>query len=131
MSKIRDTAIFLKPSASQVGLRNCCPQCGEGRLFDGMLTPAKSCMNCDLDFGFIDSGDGPAVFVILIIGFLVTAMAMVLQTAFSPPIWVHMIIWTPVVVTLSIWGLRFSKGVMIALQFQTKAKEGELGDGEP
>ncbi len=124
----KDKAIYLEPSAGQVGLRSCCPRCGEGRLFDGMLAPAKRCMNCDLDYSFIDAGDGPAVFMILIIGFIVTAMAMALQASFSPPVWLHMMIWTPVVIVLSILGLRFSKGVMIALQFQTKARQGELGD---
>ena len=130
MSKKTDQAIYLQPTASQVGLRNCCPRCGEGRLFDGLLSPAQRCMNCDLDYSFIDSGDGPAVFVILIIGFLITGMAMTLQAALSPPVWVHMIVWTPVVIFLCIWALRFSKGVMIAMQFQTKAKEGELGEDE-
>lgn len=85
-------------------------------------------MNCELDFSFVDSGDGPAVFVILIIGFVVTALAMALQSAMAPPIWVHLLLWAPVTIGLSIWGLRIAKGIMIALQYQTKAKEGELGD---
>lgn len=123
----KQDAEYLAPSAAQVGIRNCCPRCSEGKLFEGLLTPGKACMNCSLDYSFIDSGDGPAVFVILIIGFVVTAMAVALQSAMAPPLWVHMILWIPVILALSMWGLRFSKGVMIALQYQTKAKEGELG----
>ena len=126
---IKDEAVYLQPSAVNVGLRNCCPRCGEGKLFTSVLKPAQSCMNCDLDYGFIDAGDGPAVFVILIIGFLVTAMAMALETAIAPPIWLHMIIFIPVIFALSIWGLQFSKGILIALQYQTKAQEGELQQG--
>ncbi len=83
-------------------------------------------MNCELDYEFIDSGDGPAVFVILIIGFLVTALAMAVQSSFSPPIWVHMFLWIPLITILSIWGLQFAKGIMIALQYQTKAEQGAL-----
>lgn len=123
-----DKAVYLQPSAGTVGIRNCCPRCGEGRLLTGVLTPARECANCGLDFGFVDSGDGPAVFVILIVGFLVTGLAMALQTAISPPIWVHMLLWTPLVIGLSVWGLRFAKAVMIALQYQTKAQEAELED---
>ena len=123
-----DEAVYLTPAPVQVGLRNCCPRCGEGRLYDGILRPAKSCMNCGLDYAFIDSGDGPAVFVILIIGFFVTALAMTLQSALAPPLWVHMVLWIPVITILSVWALRLTKGIMIALQYQTKAREGELGE---
>ena len=124
---IADEAIYLTPTPVQVGMRSCCPRCGEGKLFNGVLKPGDACMNCGLDYAFIDAGDGPAVFVILIIGFAVTAMAMALQAAADPPLWLHMILWAPLIAVLSVWGLRFAKGIMIALQYQTNAKEGELG----
>ncbi len=100
--KIEDEALYLAPTPMQVGLRGCCPRCGEGKLFVSVLKPGKSCMNCELDFEFIDSGDGPAVFVILIIGFFVTALAMTLQTSYAPPIWVHMLLWIRLISILSI-----------------------------
>lgn len=124
--KTEDKAIYLTPTPMQVGLRGCCPRCGEAKLFVSVLKPGKACMNCELDYGFIDSGDGPAVFVILIIGFIVTAMAMAVQSSFSPPIWVHMLLWIPLITILSILGLQFAKGIMIALQYQTKAEQGAL-----
>lgn len=124
--KTQDKAVYLTPTPAQVGLRGCCPRCGEGKLFVSILKPAKACLNCDLDFEFIDSGDGPAVFVILIIGFFVTALAMTLQTSLAPPIWVHMLLWIPLITILSIWGLQFAKGIMIALQYKTKAEQGAL-----
>lgn len=114
------------PSAIAVGLRNCCPRCGEGRLFSGLLTPAQGCERCGLDYSFIDSGDGPAVFVILIVGFIVTAFALALQTAANPPLWLHLLLWVPIVIALSLWGLRISKAILIALQFRTAAQEGKL-----
>lgn len=124
------TSSEVQPSPVSVGLRNCCPNCGKGKLFQSMLTPAESCPVCGLDYGFIDAGDGPAVFVILIVGFIVTALAMLLQSVLEPPIWVHMIIWIPITMLLSLWGLRFSKGILVALQFRTSASEGQLSDGK-
>lgn len=121
-----DKAVYLSPTPMQVAMRSCCPRCGEGKLYQSVLKPANQCMNCDLDFRFIDSGDGPAVFVILIIGFVVTALAMSVQTAFSPPIWVHMLLWIPLITILSVWGLQFTKSIMIALQYKTRAEQGEL-----
>lgn len=120
---------YIEPKAVEVALKGCCPRCGEGRLYDGILTPATKCMACQLDYSFIDSGDGPAVFVILIVGFIVTAMALALQTSVNPPVWVQVVVWTPVIIVASVWGLRFAKSIMISLQFQTKAKEGQLGEG--
>ncbi len=122
----KDTAIFAQPTPARAGVTGSCPRCGEGKLFAGLLAPAKACANCQMDFGFIDSGDGPAVFVILIIGFVITGLAMVVEVNYSPPIWVHMVLWTPAIIGLSIWALRVCKGIMIALQYQAGASEGEI-----
>lgn len=117
---------YMMPDAIVVGFSGCCPRCGQGRLYDGLLKPANACRACGLDFGFIDAGDGPAVFVILIIGFLALGLAMAVQSSFNPPIWLQVIIWGPAVLAASLWGLRFAKGIMISLQFKTKAREGEI-----
>jgi uncharacterized protein (DUF983 family) len=121
-----DKAHFAPVSPVSAGLRCTCPRCGQGRLYDGVLTPAKRCMACGLDYAFIDSGDGPAVFVILILGFVIAGLALVVETAFEPPLWLHAIIWIPVVIAASLWALRVTKAFMIALQFRTKAQEGRL-----
>jgi uncharacterized protein (DUF983 family) len=114
------------PQVSPVsaGLRCACPRCGEGRLYDGMLTPAKKCMVCGLDYAFIDSGDGPAVFVILILGFVILGLALIVDSVLRPPLWLHVIVWIPVIIGLSLWALRVVKAIMIALQFNTAAEEG-------
>ena len=119
---------FITPTPVEVGIRGCCPRCGQGRLYDGFLKPAKGCLACELDYEFVDSGDGPAVFIILIVGFLVTALAMAVQVNFGPPIWLQLLIWTPVVLAACLWALRFAKGIMISLQYQTNARQGELSD---
>ena len=121
-----DTAHYPPVSPLQAGLKATCPRCGVGKLYAGVLTPAKQCMNCGLDYSFIDSGDGPAVFVIMILGFIVLGLALAFEAAFHPPIWVHVILWVPVIVIASIWGLRFGKAMMTAMQHQTSAKQGEL-----
>ncbi len=121
-----DKALFPPVSPMEAGLKCACPRCGEGRLYDGILNPGKQCMSCGLDYGFIDSGDGPAVFVILIIGFVIVAMAMALQSTLNPPYWVHIILWGPLICIMSIVGLRISKAMLIAWQYQTRAEQGTL-----
>ena len=95
-----------------------CPRCGEGRLYDGLLAVAPSCARCGLDLRAQDAGDGPAVFVMLILGALTVGLAILVEIAFAPPIWVHLLLWTPVVVGGSILLLRPLKAGLIALQYR-------------
>ncbi|MFK5978562.1 MAG: DUF983 domain-containing protein [Rhizobiaceae bacterium] len=128
MASSHDKALYPPVSPVTVGLKGTCPRCGQGRLFAGVLKPAKECMNCKLDYSFIDSGDGPAVFVIMIMGFVLLGAALAFDNMFHPPIWVHVILWGPVIIFSCLWTLRISKGFMIALQFNTDAKQGTLAD---
>ena len=89
-----------------------------------MLRPR--CEVCGLDYGFADAGDGPAVFVIMIAGFLVCGTALVVEMRYAPPLWVHAVLWLPLVLILTIGPLRPLKGLLIALQFHHKAAEGRL-----
>lgn len=108
------------------GLKGCCPRCGKGRLFSGLLTIAPKCETCDLDFSYADAGDGPAVFVILIIGFIVVGLALWMEVTINPPLWVHFIMWIPLTLVLSLGSLRLIKGVLVTLQYANKAQEGRL-----
>lgn len=116
----------LSPYAT--GIKGRCPRCGDGPLFDGFIKTAPSCSVCGLDFGFIDSGDGPAVFVIMIVGFIVVGGALATEMLYQPPLWVTGAIWLPLTVIIALGVLRPLKGVLIALQYVNKAAEGRLED---
>ena len=100
-----------------------CPRCGERTLFDGVLRFAKSCRSCGLDLAAFNVGDGPAAFLILIIGALVTGGAIWLELAASPPYWVHLI-WIPVAGALTVLGLRFGKAWLLSQEYRNEAREG-------
>lgn len=121
-----DQAIWPPVDPVTAGLKGRCPRCGEGRLFSGFLTVARSCGICGLDYSFADAGDGPAVFVILIIGFIVVGLALWLEVNFGPPLWLHLLLWIPLTFVLSLTALRLIKGVLITLQYRNKAAEGRL-----
>src|SRR5713101_1727030 len=112
-------------SPIQAGLLCRCPRCGEGRLFQGVLTLRERCPVCDLDLRAQDTGDGPAVFVILALGILVIPFVFILEMRVEPPIWVHAVLWPPVILVLAILLLRPLKGVLVALQYR------HLGLGRP
>lgn len=113
-------------SPFELGMKGVCPHCGEGRLFDGYLTLAKGCRACGLDYDFADAGDGPAVFVTLIVGAIVAGLALFLQFKVQAPIWVNFLICIPLLIVLSLATLRPLKGIMIALQYRNAAREGRL-----
>lgn len=111
----------LTVSPFSAGLRCRCPRCGEGPLYDGLLTVRDRCRSCDLDLRAQDSGDGPAVFVILVLGFVVVGLALFVEAKFSPPLWVHAVLWPGVILAGAIGLLRVFKATLIALQFRHRA----------
>ena len=110
----------------EAGLRGRCPRCGKGRLFSGLLAVRSGCDVCGLDYAFADAADGPAVFAILFVGFVVVGLALWLEVSYDPPLWLHFVIWIPLTVLLCLPALRLLKGVLIALQFANRAAEGRL-----
>jgi len=109
------------------GLRCACPRCGKGKLFRGFLTIPPRCEVCGLDYGFADSGDGPAVFIMFIAGFIVVGAALVTEVLYHPPYWVHAALWLPLILIVTLGLLRPMKGLMIALQYYHKAAERRFG----
>ena len=103
-----------------------CPRCGEGRLFSGVLKVRERCDVCGLDLSAHDSGDGPASLVIFVLGAVVVGLAFWVEFRFSPPLWVHAVLWLPLILLTTLVPLRAIKGVLIALQYHHKAAEGRL-----
>ncbi|MBU2531726.1 MAG: DUF983 domain-containing protein [Alphaproteobacteria bacterium] len=114
------------------GMRCRCPRCGEGALFKGRFTLdlLEKCPSCSLSYRFIDTGDGPAVFVIMALGFAILGGALILEFTLHPPIWVHGLLWVPATFILALGLLRPLKALLIALQFRHKASHG-LVPAEP
>ena len=113
-------------SAISTGLAGRCPRCGEGHMFRGFLSVAPRCESCGLDFAFADSGDGPAVFVTLIAGFLVLGLALAVDVAYEPPVWIYLVIFAPLTLLVCLGLLRPLKGLLIASQYKNKAAPGRL-----
>jgi uncharacterized protein (DUF983 family) len=109
---------FPAVSVTRAALACRCPRCGKGPLFTGLLRVRPSCAICGLDLSKQDAGDGPAVFVILFLGLIVVALAALVEIRFSPPIWVHLLLWTPLIFGGAVAMLRPFKAGLIALQYR-------------
>lgn len=112
----------------QAALFGECPACGERTLFAGWVRFAKRCSACGHDFTAYNVGDGPASFLILILGALVSAAAIALQLAASPPFWVHIVLWVPLTTVAVIASLRTSKAAMLIHESRAQVREGRVAN---
>ncbi|MEZ5850788.1 MAG: DUF983 domain-containing protein [Hyphomicrobiaceae bacterium] len=109
-----------------------CPKCHRGALFTNAvsLVLRPKCDACGLDYTFADSGDGPAVFAIFALGFLVLGGALIAEFKFGAPVWLHVVLWGLLTPLLAIVLLRGLKSHLIALQYRHNAGEGRLSKGD-
>ncbi|RZJ96139.1 MAG: DUF983 domain-containing protein [Brevundimonas sp.] len=108
----------------RAGLLCRCPNCGRGKLFSGFLKVVDRCAVCGFDFTRLNTGDGAAVFIMQIAGAPVVFTALYVEIAYSPPIWLHLVVWPPLVLVLALALMRPGKGVMVALQMRNGAGQG-------
>lgn len=126
-----DTALTALTEAVLRGIACRCPRCGKGKLFAGFLTLRPRCDACGLDYNFVDAGDGPAIFIIMIAGAIVVTCALIVEVKYQPPYWVHAVLWIPLILVTTLLPLRGMKALLISLQFHHKAAEGRLIDRAP
>lgn len=107
-------------------MRGLCPRCGNPTLFAGVARFAPHCRACGLDFSSFNVGDGPAAFLTLLIGGLITGLALWLELAAEPPFWVHILLWLPLTTLAVIGSLRFAKAALLALEYRNRAAEGRI-----
>ena len=114
-----------EPSPLAAALAGGCPRCGERTLFSGWVSFASRCSACGLDYDGFNVGDGPAAFLILIVGALLTVLAIVVDLSWSPAWWVH-IVWLPIGAAMTVFGLRLGKALLLVQEYRHRAHEGRL-----
>src|SRR5262245_53362016 len=108
------------------GLKGRCPRCGQGALFAGGLALPESCGHCGLSYAFADAGDGPAVFAIFILGFLVLGGALLVEFKLGVPVWVHLVLWGVLTALLAFAMLLVLQATLIALLYPPLATVGPV-----
>ncbi|SNS93033.1 Uncharacterized conserved protein, DUF983 family [Sphingomonas laterariae] len=114
------------PTPFESGLHGLCPRCGAKTLFAGIANFAPACRACGLSYASFNVGDGPAAFLTLGVGALVTVLAITLELSVQPPFWVHLLLWVPVTAVAVLGTLRLAKGMLLALEYRNAAREGRL-----
>lgn len=117
---------YQPPETAAAAIRGLCPRCAEPGLFCGFVRFAARCQRCQLDFTQFNVGDGPAAFLIMIVGAIVSISAIAVELHFAPPFWFHILLWIPVTAALVIGLLRLAKGALLVLEYRNRAREGRL-----
>ncbi len=112
-----------RTSPWRAGFTCRCPACGKGRLYAGFLKIADACPACGQSFKGADPGDGPAFFVMFLVGAIVVGLAILVELTIQPSYWVHLVLWAPTVFALSALFLRPAKGLLVAFQFKNRAHD--------
>lgn len=68
-------------------------------------------------------GDGPAAFLIFLVGGLAMAVAGWLALDVDPPVWVYPLVLVPLVVGFTLVGLRVAKGALLYSEHKRQAAE--------
>jgi uncharacterized protein (DUF983 family) len=129
--RMPDQTLPTPTESAMRGIACKCPRCGRGKLYAGFLELRPNCAACGLDYTFIDTGDGPAIFIIMLASAIVVGCALVMEVKYQPPFWLHAVLWLPLILATTLLPLRAMKSVLIALQFHHKAAPGRLIDREP
>jgi uncharacterized protein (DUF983 family) len=117
-----------QPSIAKAALFGLCPQCGGKTLFATLGQFNETCSQCKLDFSAFNVGDGPAALLTMFIGALIIVLALLVDSAFRPPFWVHVLIWVPVTIALTIGTLRMAKAALLSAEYKNKAHEAGRSD---
>jgi len=117
-----------QPTIGAAALKGLCPRCGAATVFDGIIRFAPKCRACGLDIAGFNVGDGPAAFLTLGVGALITVLALLTDAALRPPFWVHLLLWPVLTLAAVIGGLRIGKAALLAAEFRNAAREGRLKD---
>lgn len=115
------------PTLIAASLKGLCPRCGAATLFAGVIRFAPRCRACGLDIAAFNIGDGPAAFLILIVGAIVATGAILVELAWTPPLWVHLV-WVPIGLALTLGGLRIGKAALLFQEHRHRAREGRLAE---
>ena len=99
------------------GLRSRCPNCGDASLFRGYVTLLDDCPRCGTHLAAHRADDAPAYFTILVVGHVIIPLLVLVERQYSPETWVHMVLWLPATLAMTVGLLRPIKGALVALQW--------------
>ena len=86
-------------------------------MFRRYLKVADACPHCGEELHHHRADDAPAYFTIVIVGHIVVSLVLAVEMAFRPALWLHLALWLPLTVILTLVFLPSVKGALVGLQW--------------
>jgi len=99
------------------GFLGKCPHCGKGRLFRSFLKTVDRCSECSEEMSHHRADDLPAYLVIVVVGHVVVGAFMGVEAVTLWPLWLHLAIWGPITILMSLALIGPIKGAVVGLQW--------------
>ena len=99
------------------GWRQKCPACGTSPLYKSYLKVNDVCPGCQEELHHQRADDAPPYFTMMITGHIIVGGILAAEKMYAPETWVHLVIWLPLLVLLSLWLLPRVKGALIGYQW--------------
>ena len=110
-----------RPSLIYILQNLCCPQCGKQSVFKTFLKIKDKC-DCGLSLSNQDLGDGPSFFAMFFLNIFILLLVIIVEINFSPPLWLHLVLWVPLIIILSVLLIRYLKVLFLFLNFKYRSK---------
>ena len=98
---------------------------GQSRLYAGFLKLTPECPHCHQELGNIRADDFPPYLTIVIVGHIIVPLILLTERHYSPPVSVHLMLWLPLTLLMSLWLLPRVKGMIVALMLHLGLRGGE------
>ena len=106
-----------RKAAMWKGARGRCPSCGEKTLFRAYLKIDDTCHACHLALNGNQADDAPPYFTIFIVGHIIVPIALIVERAFTPPLYFHALMFSVFALVLTLVTLPVVKGAVVGLQW--------------
>ncbi len=104
-----------------VGARLRCPNCEEGRMFDGLFTLHETCPVCGVRFERSEGESiGGTMLLLIFAELLAVGGFFVTEFLFDPPMTFQLIFWVSFNLLFILLGYRHTRGMWIAVVYLTQ-----------
>ncbi len=94
-----------------------CPHCDTGKLFRKYLKVADTCSSCAEELHHHRADDAPAYLTIFLVGHILVPPILMIEIWYQPAFWLQFLVWTPLLVVLTLILLPVVKGAVVGLQW--------------
>lgn len=98
------------------GVKERCPKCGVGKLFQSYLKPVSHCASCGTSIGHIRADDFPPWMTIILVGHILVPFVL-LSRSINVSTTVQLAFWLPMTLALTLLLLPRCKGAAIGLMW--------------